>query len=111
MAYPIGWELLSQIKQAYTARAVREPWQSSDLLVVDDIRPPMAAAPTRARVKCSALADSILPKGHLRMTSRVHGADQPQDAGGGRPLRSSWIMSATLGKPHLLTPRMLAPGA
>ncbi|SFO65126.1 Taurine dioxygenase, alpha-ketoglutarate-dependent [Pseudonocardia ammonioxydans] len=35
---PIGWDLVSQIKQAYTTNAVREPWQSGDLLVLDNIR-------------------------------------------------------------------------
>lgn len=35
---PIGWDLVNQIKQAYTAHAVREPWQSGDLLIIDNIR-------------------------------------------------------------------------
>ena len=35
---PIGWDLISHIMQAYSANAVREPWQSGDLLVVDNIR-------------------------------------------------------------------------
>ncbi|SFN31431.1 Taurine dioxygenase, alpha-ketoglutarate-dependent [Pseudonocardia ammonioxydans] len=35
---PIGWDLVDQIQQAYAANAVREPWRSGDLLIVDNIR-------------------------------------------------------------------------
>ncbi|SFO08696.1 Taurine catabolism dioxygenase TauD, TfdA family [Pseudonocardia ammonioxydans] len=35
---PIGWDLVSRIRQAYADNTIREPWQSGDLLVVDNIR-------------------------------------------------------------------------
>ncbi|MBP2367935.1 TauD/TfdA family dioxygenase [Pseudonocardia parietis] len=55
---PIGWDLISRIKQAYTVNAVREPWQSGDLLVVDNIRTAHGRDPYQGpREVLAAMAD------------------------------------------------------
>ena len=55
---PIGWDLISHIMQAYSANAVRQPWQSGDLLVVDNIRTAHGRDPyTGPREVLAAMAD------------------------------------------------------
>jgi alpha-ketoglutarate-dependent taurine dioxygenase len=57
---PIGEDVVTLINEAYQANTVREPWQSGDLLLVDNIRTAHSREPfTGPREVLVALADPV----------------------------------------------------
>ncbi|MFD7878067.1 TauD/TfdA family dioxygenase [Streptomyces sp. NPDC059766] len=62
---PIGEDVVACINEVYEAHTVREPWQSGDLLLVDNIRTAHGREPfTGPREVLAALGDPVRPVGH-----------------------------------------------
>ncbi len=57
---PVGEDIVQLLNQTYEARTMREPWQSGDLLLVDNVRTAHSREPYEgARDVLAGLADAV----------------------------------------------------